>query len=100
MSGKSNTAAIVSYVTWVGFIIALIIGDRSDEFTMHHMNQALLINILSIAGGVLAVIPFLGSIAAGIISVVVLVYWVIGIYRAATWNMEPLPVLGDIHLIG
>jgi uncharacterized membrane protein len=100
MNGNNKTAAIVSYITWIGFLIALCIGDRSDRYVSHHLNQALVLNILSIVGGVLEVIPVIGSIAAGIVSLGVLVFWVMGIYRAATGSTEPLPLVGDIHLIG
>ena len=100
MEGKNKTAAIVSYITWIGFIIALCIGDRSDRYVMHHLNQALVLNILSIVGGVLKVIPLIGSMAAGVVSVAVLVFWVIGIYIAATGSTQPLPFIGDIHLMG
>ena len=100
MNGNNKTAAIVSYITWIGFLIALCIGDRSDRYVSHHLNQALVLNILSIVGGVLEVIPLIGSIAAGIVSLGVLVFWVMGIYRAATGSTEPLPLIGDIHLIG
>ena len=97
---KNKTAAIASYITWIGFIIAICIGDRSDRYVAHHLNQALILNIASIVGGVLKVIPLVGNMAAGVVSVVVLVFWVIGIYRAATGSTEPLPFIGDIHLIG
>ena len=100
MNGNNKTAAIVSYITWIGFLIAMCIGDRSDRYVSHHLNQALVLNILSIVGGVLEVIPLIGSIAAGIVSLGVLVFWVMGIYRAATGSTEPLPLIGDIHLIG
>ena len=100
MNGNNKTAAIVSYITWIGFLIALCIGDRSDRYVSHHLNQALVLNLLSIVGGVLEVIPVIGSIAAGIVSLGVLVFWVMGIYRAATGSTEPLPLIGDIHLIG
>ena len=100
MNGRSNAAAVISYITWVGFFVAFIIGDRSDGFTMQHINQALVLNIAGILGGVLAVVPLLGWIAAGVVSVAVFVLDCIGIYRAATWNTEPLPIIGEIHLIG
>ena len=100
MYNRSNTAAVISYITWVGFIVALIVGDRTDRFTMHHLNQALVLNLASIVGGVLAVIPLLGSLATWIVSVAVFAFDIMGIYRAATWNDEPLPLIGEIHLIG
>ena len=100
MKNKSNAAAVAAYLTWIGFIIALVIGDRTDEFTNHPLNQALVINILSILGGVLSVMPLLGSIVSGIIDFAVLALWAIGVFRAITWSMDPLPVIGDIHLIG
>jgi uncharacterized membrane protein len=95
-----NLLAGVSYITWIGFFVAFFMGDRTDPFHMHHMNQALVINIVSIIGGVLAVIPILGAIAAGVVSIGVLIYDVLGVYRALTGNSDPLPFIGDYHLIG
>lgn len=98
--GNNKTAAIISYITWIGFIIAFCIADRSDRFTAHHLNQALILNILSVVGGVLRVIPIIGNMAAGVVELAVLIFWIMGIYRAATGSMEPLPIIGDYHLIG
>lgn len=100
MNQRSNITAAISYVTWIGFLIAMIIGDRSDRFTMHHLNQALVLNLVSIAGGILSVIPVLGGVIGWIVDIAVLVGWIVGIYRALTWSMEPLPFIGEIHLIG
>ena len=100
MNGNNKTAAIAAYITWIGFIIAICIGDRSDRYVAHHLNQALVLNIISVLGGVLGVIPLVGNLAASIVSVAVLVFWIMGIYRAATGSTEPLPFIGDIHLIG
>ena len=91
MNGNNKTAAIAAYITWIGFIIAICIGDRSDRYVAHHLNQALVINIASVLGGVLGVIPLIGNLAASIVSLAVLVFWVIGIYRAAIGSTEPLP---------
>ena len=100
MNGNNKTAAIAAYITWIGFIIAICIGDRSDRYVAHHLNQALVINIASVLGGVLGVRPLVGNLAASIVSVAVLVFWIMGIYRAAIGSTEPLPFIGDIHLIG
>lgn len=100
MDNRNKTAAIAGYITWIGFIIAICIGDRSDRYVAHHLNQALVLNIASLVGGVLGVIPLIGNIASSLVSLVVLVFWIIGIYRAAIGSTEPLPFIGDIHLIG
>lgn len=99
MGNTNKTAAIAGYITWIGFIIGYCIGDRSDRYVAHHLNQALVINLGSVLGGVLGVIPLIGNIASSLVSIAVLVFWIMGIYRAATGSTEPLPFIGDIHLI-
>ncbi len=100
MDNRSRGAAIAAYITWIGFFVALIIRDRNDPFTAHHLNQALILNIASVIAGALEIIPIIGHIAGGILSLAVLAGWILGIYRAATWSTEPLPFIGDIHLMG
>ena len=99
MNQKSNLAAVIAYITWVGFFVALLVGDRSDDFTRMHLNQALVLNLVGIAAGVIAIIPLIGTIAGGILEIAVLVLDIMGIARAASWSMEPLPFISDIHLI-
>lgn len=100
MSNNRNLFAAASYVTWVGFLIALVAADRSDRFIAHHMNQALVLNLASIVGGVLRVIPMIGSKASNLVSLAVFVFCIMGIARALRGSTEPLPIVGDIHLIG
>ena len=99
-SNNPKVAAVAAYITWIGFIIAIIIGDRSDRFVMTHINQALVINIVGIVGGVLAVIPLVGGIIGYLVSLVTFVFAIMGICRAAVGSSDPLPIIGDIHLIG
>ena len=100
MDNKRNLIAAAAYITWVGFLIALVAGDRSDRLIAHHMNQALVLNIASIVGGVLRVIPLIGSMASNIVALALLVLCIMGIARALRGSAEPLPFIGDIHLIG
>lgn len=99
MNRKSNLAAVIAYIIWIGFFIALVIGDKNDDFTRMHLNQALVLNIAGIAAGVIAIIPLVGTIAGGIIEIAVWVLDIMGIARAATWRMDPLPFVGDFRLI-
>lgn len=98
MNNRSNAAAILAYITWIGWFVALFIRDKDDDFTTLHMNQALVLNIISILGGVLAYFPLLGGIVSRIVSAAVLICAIIGLVRAITWNDEPLPIIGEIRL--
>lgn len=99
MNNRSNVMAVISYITWAGFIIALLAGDRRDDFTAMHLNQALVLNIISVIAGVINVIPIIGNIVSGVAAFAIFILSIMGIYRAATWSTEPLPIVGDIHLI-
>ena len=37
-NSNAKVAAVAAYITWIGFIIAIIIGDRSDRYVMTHIN--------------------------------------------------------------
>jgi uncharacterized membrane protein len=100
MNNNRNVVALISYITWVGFLIAIIMGDRSDRFIVHHLNQALVLNIASIVGGMLTVIPIIGGMASGIVSMAVFVLDIMGIVSAYRGSTDPLPLIGDIHLMG
>ena len=96
---NSRTVAVVSYITWIGWIVAFLIRDRSDAFAAHHINQALMINLISIAGGLCSYIPQVGDQLSTVVSIGVLVLTIMGIYRAAKWRQDPLPLVGGLRLI-
>ena len=100
MNNNRNLLGAVSYITWIGFIVAFAMGDRNDGFMRHHLNQALVINIASIVGGVFAVIPILGSAIAGLVGMAVVVFDIMGALSAYKGSTAALPLVGDIHLIG
>ena len=103
---EARTAGIVSYITWIGWIIALINGDQDDEFIKHHLNQALIINIcaticgaISSALGWIPVIRIFSGIIFGFIGLVVFIMAIAGIVSASNNSTKPLPVIGDIKLM-
>ncbi|MBQ9016543.1 MAG: hypothetical protein IJ109_10585 [Firmicutes bacterium] len=96
---NSRTLAVVSYITWIGWIIAFLLRDRTDAFTAHHLNQALLINLLRIAGGLCVMLPLIGKTVSGVVGVAAFLFIIMGIYRAANWRTDPLPLIGEIRLM-
>ena len=91
-SAPNRGLAIICYCfSWIGFIIALIGGDRTDPYFRHHINQALVINLFSLIG----VIPIIGWIW----DVFMFVILIFSLVSAVKENTDPVPVFGKIHLL-
>ena len=96
MNNNSKILAVVSYITWIGWFVTLFLRDRTDSFVRQHLNQAFVLNIISILIGVLRRFGGLFGTIAGLASVCCLIFWVWGIARAVTGSKEPLPLIGDL----
>ena len=95
-----NIIAAVGYFTWIGFMIAFIMGDKNDPFVRHHLNQALVIDLAGMIAGVFAVIPLIGALIAGVVNIAGFVFDVMGAMSAYNGRTDSLPFIGDIHIIG
>lgn len=80
--------AIVSYITIIGWIIALVLNKPKSEFASFHIRQVLGIFLLGI---VLSIIPFINMIAW----IVPLVLWILGLISAIQGEKKPVPIVGD-----
>ncbi len=96
---EDRTVAILSYLTIIGFIVALVMhSNKKTALGSFHLRQCLGLIIsaiaLSVAGMVLAFIPIIGWLAvlAGWLGFLVL--WVMGLIAAASGEQKPVPVLG------
>ena len=66
----------------------------------HHLNQALVLNIIeSISSFLLHRHGFFTGFAGSVIDMVCLVLFLMGIFRALKLSDEPLPLIGDIHIL-
>ncbi len=95
-----NIIAAVGYFTWIGFLIAFLMGDKNDPFVRHHLNQALVIDLAGLIAGVFAVIPLLGALIAAVVNVAGFVFDIMGAASAYRGSTDSLPYIGDIHIIG
>lgn len=84
MNGK--TIAIVSYITIIGWVIALILNNNEkNSFASFHIRQSLGLNLLWM---VLSIIPVLGWIIG-------LILVILGLLTAIAERMVPVPVVGQ-----
>lgn len=95
---EGKTAAIISYITVIGLLIAYIMNNsKQNAFTQFHIGQSVRIVVLSIANSVLTyLLPNSLSIVTSIISLCILVLVILGIINAVNGKAVPLPVIGTI----
>ena len=93
---EGKTIAIVSYITWIGTLIAFIMNnDKKNSFASFHIRQTIGLSIISIAN-VFVLRPFIGYSITGMISFIILVLWIIGLIGAVQGEEKSVPVLGDM----
>ena len=97
----TKTTSWLSYVTFIGWIIAYLAGDK--EGAKFHLNQSLVIwvgyLIISVGGAVLALIPIFGWLVLAAAYIFLLVMWVIGLIAAINQEENELPLIGQIKLL-
>ncbi|MGX8774920.1 MAG: DUF4870 domain-containing protein [Bacillota bacterium] len=96
---NTRLCSIISYITWIGWIIAFIIRDKRDRVTLQHVNQALNLNIVGILVSAGSRIGGVIGWAAGIIAIGALILTIWGIVRAVQMSDEPLPIVGNFRII-
>lgn len=100
MNKNTKMYSVLSYITWIGWLIAYFKREKNDAMVKHHLNQAFALNIAEVIVNVISrrTDGLLFSIA-GLASMVLLVLSIMGIYRAIKLSDEPLPIIGDIKVI-
>lgn len=101
---NAKVTGIVSYISWIGWLIAFLAGDK--EGAKFHLNQSLVLmicmTVLSIISAIAGYIPVVGlivSLVAGLCSLVVLVLWIMGLVAAIKEEEKALPIIGNIQLL-
>ena len=89
MALNAKTTGIVAYITWIGLLIAIILGDRDGA--KFHVNQALVIWL----AGLLSVIPCVGWIWG----IFCFICAVMGFIAAINDEEKAVPLLGKIKLL-
>ncbi|MCB9362870.1 hypothetical protein H6504_05525 [Candidatus Woesearchaeota archaeon] len=85
----NKALAIISYITIIGWVIALILDTKKDPLVRYHLRQYLMIFLV---GLVLGFIPIIGWI----LNIVVLVFWIMGLIYAIQGQKKAVPILGDL----
>ncbi|HWN88904.1 MAG TPA: DUF4870 domain-containing protein, partial [Chitinophagaceae bacterium] len=97
MDGKS--IAIISYFTWIGWIIAFVMfNSNKSQLAAYHIRQSLLLMILGILCYIVQImlvfIPFIGWAIIFLLWIGLVVLWVLGLVAAINGQEKPIPVIG------
>ncbi|MBQ9438478.1 MAG: hypothetical protein IJU50_09100, partial [Lachnospiraceae bacterium] len=109
---NSKTAAIISWLTPIGLLVAFLAGDPNDPYLRFHLNQGIVHTLAWVVTGVVgAICGVLGTI----LSVVIIgflffippfammgylfVAWLIAFVGACNGQMTPQPGIGQINIL-
>ncbi|UMB61570.1 hypothetical protein MHL31_05030 [Lutibacter sp. A80] len=93
---EGKTTAIISYITWIGTLIAFIMNNsKKNTFASFHIRQMIGLSILSLING-FVISPFLGVWASGAVGIALFVLWIIGFIGAIQGEEKKIPLLGDL----
>lgn len=97
---NNKTLSIISYITPFGWIIAYLLGkDNADSLLKYHLRQSLGLMIISILFNIVmrilvSISPALGFL--GIVGLLIIIFWILGIINAANNAEKPVPVFGKM----
>ena len=100
----AKTVAIVSYMTWIGWIVAIVMhGSNKTQLGAYHLRQTLLLHLSVIAvwilQWILVFIPFIGWAflwISWLLFIGLLILWILGLISAINGEEKPIPVLGKL----
>lgn len=86
MDGK--TKAIVAHITWIGWLIALIINSsQKDEIASYYIRQTLGIYLFTLVVSIVPVLNIIGWIIG-------IIFWIMSLIGAVNGEMKETPVVG------
>jgi uncharacterized membrane protein len=92
---EGKTAAIISYITIFGTIIAYFMNTSSkNSFASFHIRQMIGIFLLSMINKYI-IYDFLGSTIGFVVFAIIVVLWFIGFIGAIKGEKKLVPVIGE-----
>jgi len=88
MDGK--TKAIVAHITWIGWVIALVVNSsEKDEIASFYIRQLLGLYLFSIVISFIPIVNIFGWI-------ITLIFWIISLIGAINGEQKLIPLVGNL----
>ncbi|MCB1103693.1 MAG: hypothetical protein H7A44_05515 [Opitutaceae bacterium] len=101
-TNEDRTVAVLTYLTIIGFIIAIVIhANKKTALGAYHLRQGLGLTVtglvLWVAGMIIAFVPVLNLVMLlwPFISIGLFILWLFGLIAAAQGQQKPIPLLGE-----
>lgn len=92
---EGKTLAIISYFTFVGLIISIIMNlEKKNPFVYFHIRQMLGLIIILIFSNVTE--KYVNSLLGTVLWVVTFVLWILGLISAIRGEDKPIPIVGEL----
>lgn len=97
MGLDESVAGLLCYIVgWITGIVFLVL-EKENKFVRFHALQSLLTFLpLSVLAWLLRWIPFIGWALAGLVWILVVILWLILMFKAYRGEKYKLPLVGDI----
>jgi uncharacterized membrane protein len=103
VSTEDRTVAILTYITIIGFIIAIVMhSSKKTTLGAFHLRQGLGLFVTGlviwIPGIIISLIPFVNFLMIIIwplVGISLFVLWVMGLIAAVNGQQKPMPVMGE-----
>ena len=97
--------SIISYITIIGWVIAFIVYGNNPEkssLAKFHLKQSLGLAVLGVLNTIASfivtpIVPAIGIVFT-VISIVIFVFWILGIINASKEEEKPLPIIGSMFV--
>ena len=92
---EGKTTAIISHLWIIGLIIAFFMNNsKKNSFASFYIRQMIGLNLIQLING-WVIYKFLGTMAGGVVGIIVFILWVISLIGAIKGEEKSVPVLGD-----
>ena len=92
---QGKTVAIVSYLTIIGLIAALVMNSKNaTSLGRFHIRQSIGLTVFALILGLLSFLPVIGAIVSKVVGIIVLIAFILGIFSAINKQEKAVPVVG------
>lgn len=81
-------------LTIVGFVLVLLL-KKDSKYAMYYAKQGLVLFIAAVIASVAGWVPIIGKLASGLLWLIVVILWIIGLVYSLSGTEKNVPLIGE-----